>query len=213
MLSNAFTTCHIWRGDSIIRLQYDVLPLKQKPLSLPLLSCFFNQLFILSTPLLQKKPQNQTKPKIVSVKENKPAFLRKLLAAYQPNFSLCQVRRQKWRIKLAGDQLDFYSTNPVWFGESSWVTTEIAKHCNIDFNCAKQAWYRATTRGSRSRCTCAWHDKSLSVSAIFRKPPATADLHVTEPRHKEGTSLLIETCFVLLKASASPSLQWVTTVH
>lgn len=93
-----------------------------------------------------QKIQNQPKPKIASVKDNKPAFLRKLLAAYLPNFSLCQVRRYKWRIKLAGDQLCFCSTSPIWFDESSWVTARIAKHCNVAFNCAKQAWSRATTK-------------------------------------------------------------------
>lgn len=131
-----------------------------------------------------KKIQNQPKPKIASVKDNKPAFLRKLLAAYLPNFSLCQVRRYKWRIKLAGDQLCFCSTSPIWFDESSWVTARIAKHCNVAFNCAKQAWSRATTKEEAGAGVPVPSWQSPAVSAIFRKPPATADLCVTEPRHQ-----------------------------
>ena len=186
-------------------------PLKQEPLSLPLPSHFFNQLFISSTPILQKKPQNQTKPKI-SVKENKPAFLRKLLSAYLPYSSLCQVRRQKWRIKLAGDQLYFYSTSPVWIYESSWVTAKIATPWSTAFHFARHAWSRATTKEEAGA--------GVPVSAMTRAPlfRLYSENHlllqncVWQNQDIRKAPVCLSTLF-LCSLKAPASLQWVTAVH
>lgn len=188
-------------------------PLKQESLPLPLPSHFFNQLFISSTPLLQKKKNpNQTKPKIASVKENEPAFWRKLLAAYLPNSSLCQVRRQKWRIELAGDQLYFYSTSSVCFDESSWVIAKITKHCNIAFNCAKPAWSRAASEEEAGAGVPVPAMTRALLSQLYSENHLLLQICVWQNQGiRKAPVCLLRRALCSLKASAS--FQWVTTVH
>lgn len=88
------------------------------------------------------------------------------------------------------------SSSPVWFDESRWATAKIANLCHIAFNSAKQGWSRATTKEEAGAGVPVpvWHEPCC-LSYIQKTTCYHIDLHVTKPRHKEGTSLLIETCF------------------